>query len=137
MILLADADPDSRAIYGAALESRGYRVRTAESSAAALHLLEHAAFDVVLVDFWSATADGRQIVEAAHATDAHQTVVIALTVRALKDELAAVTGAGCDEVLVKPISPVSVVEVVDRALHSMTAAIQHSNHASTLEAKHA
>lgn len=85
------------------LETGGFRVRTAVSSAEARTVLAAHAVDLVIADIMMPGEDGLSL--CRHIRDAHGAPVILLTARA--DELDRVLGleVGADDYVVKPFSP--------------------------------
>ncbi len=77
-ILVVDDEPLVRLVCSRMLDPLGYAVTTAESGAAALHLIEQAArpFDVVLTDVMMPGLDGMALAERLLRENPSQRVVL-------------------------------------------------------------
>ena len=102
-VLVADDDPDLRALLGEALDGWGYEVGLAAGGAEAVELARHQLFDAALLDINMPGMDGLQLLEALKRHDPAIDVVmmtgdpaVATAVQALK--------AGAWDYLVKPLN---------------------------------
>jgi chemosensory pili system protein ChpA (sensor histidine kinase/response regulator) len=120
LILVVDRDTATREILGAAFEHAGYRVLTAENGMQGLRLAFDHEPDVVVGDF-PLEVPGHSPFTAALRRDPRfrGTPVLSVTARATAPELKRAR-AVADEVLLKPVPPSVVLEVVGRLLGSGT-----------------
>jgi DNA-binding NtrC family response regulator len=102
-VLVADDDPDLRALLGEALEDWGYEVGLAAGGAEAVALARHQLFDAALLDINMPGMDGLQLLEALKRHDPAIDVVmvtgdpmVSTAVQALK--------AGAWDYLIKPLN---------------------------------
>jgi CheY-like chemotaxis protein len=116
LILLVDADLDTRRILRLALEHAGYRVLDAASGDAGLELAREHVPDLVVGDFPMRVA-GPSLFTASLRADARfsDTPIISVTARGLDNDLA-LARTVAHEVLLKPIRPRTVVQTVARML---------------------
>jgi two-component system sensor histidine kinase/response regulator len=107
-VLLAEDNTVNQRLAVRLLEKRGHRVAVANNGQEALQLLEHTAFDLILMDVQMPLVDGleatRLIREREKTTGMHQPVV-ALTAHAVKGDEERCREAGMDGYLAKPIRP--------------------------------
>jgi len=75
-ILLVDDEPSARTTLALLLRTRGHRVREAEGVAAALGVLEHDAFDVVITDLRMPDGAGLDVLRATKAYQPATEVVL-------------------------------------------------------------
>jgi len=67
VIVLAEDDPDLRAIYSAALACDGHEVHHAADGGAAIELVEQLSPDLLLLDLWMPILNGLEVLEALRA----------------------------------------------------------------------
>src|SRR5690606_7328671 len=99
------------------LEKLGHRVTLADNGARALEALQHAAFDLVLMDCNMPVMDGYEASRKIRA-DAQwkELPIIALTANALLEERERCRAAGMDDYLAKPFRREELVSLLDRWL---------------------
>jgi CheY-like chemotaxis protein len=116
LILLVDADPDTRRILRLALEHAGFRVLDAASGDAGLELAREHVPDIIVGDFPMRVA-GPSLFTAALRADPRfaDTPILSLTARGVGGDLALARSVA-DDVLLKPVRPRTVVETVARLL---------------------
>jgi PAS domain S-box-containing protein len=102
LLLVEDVDIN-REVLQELLESRGFRVRTAENGREALEALAAARPDAVLMDCQMPEMDGFEATAELRARGFHDLPVIALTANALKGDAERCLAAGMDAHLAKPI----------------------------------
>ena len=107
-VLLAEDNSVNQRLTTRLLEKRGHRVTLANNGQEALNLLEHSAYDLVLMDVQMPLLDGleatRLLRERERSTGMHQPVV-ALTAHAVKGDEERCQKAGMDGYLAKPLRP--------------------------------
>jgi DNA-binding response OmpR family regulator len=105
-ILVADDDPDIRALVAYRLERAGYEVVAAADGAEALRLAFESEPDLAVLDVMMPRIDGygvtRGLREHARTRD---TPVILLTARVQEGDVARGFDAGADDYIKKPFSP--------------------------------
>lgn len=116
LILLVDADPDTRQILRTSLEHSGYRVLDAATGEAALELAHEHAPDIVIGDFPMGLGGEVRFSTEFRADDRFaDTPIISITARSHGPDLA-LARTLADEVMLKPVRPRAVVSAVARLL---------------------
>ena len=117
LILIVDADLDSRAIFRTALEWRGYSVVEASEGPQALELARRHGPDLIIGDFPLATAGTQPLTEASLRGEMRdkRTHILTVTARMLGAQTTSVRDAA-DAVLVKPVEPMRILREVERRL---------------------
>jgi len=107
-VLLAEDNTVNQRLATRLLEKRGHRVTVANNGQEAIEQLQHASFDLVLMDVQMPLIDGleatRMIRQRESETGLHQAIV-ALTAHAVKGDQERCEAAGMDGYLAKPIRP--------------------------------
>lgn len=117
LILLVDADRDTRQILRQALEHSGYGVLDAATAEEGLALARAHAPDMVMGDFPLVLAGDVRFSAALREDDRFaDTPILSITARAIGPDLV-VARELADEVLLKPVRPRVVVETVARLLN--------------------
>jgi two-component system cell cycle response regulator DivK len=118
IILIVDADLDSRAIFRTALEWRGYSVLATGEGLEALELAKRHAPELIIGDFPLPSDGARQpLTEARLRGEMPHTRPQILTVTArLFGEERPVQREAADAVLLKPIEPMRILEEVESRL---------------------
>jgi CheY-like chemotaxis protein len=114
-VLIAEDDQTASAICVRALANAGYETAVAFDGKAALEMLQHGSFDVVVTDLIMPTMDGLELVRAMRA-DMRLTRLPVLFLTAATEHDMRVEGyrAGCDAYLTKPVRPAELVERVQQ-----------------------
>lgn len=102
-ILIADDDPDLRALIGFALTQAGYLVLRAPDGPSALRAFEAESPDLVVLDINMPGASGFQVCEAIRLKS--RVPIMMLTVRGEEEDLVRALELGADDYLNKPFSP--------------------------------
>lgn len=116
-VLIVDDNADARAIYKRTLQYAGAAVHAVSSATAAVRTLKHLRPDVVLSDLAMPRKDGLWLIRWIRTrglATADRLPVAAITAR---DDLyaeAAVTHAGFDLYLRKPVSPLDLLSAIAR-----------------------
>ncbi len=101
LVLLVDDNPVNLAVAEAMLVRLGCRVTAVTGGEAALHAIEHTAFDLVLMDFQMPGIDGFEATRRLRARG-HTLPVVALTAGVTSDQQARCLEVGMNAVLTKP-----------------------------------
>jgi two-component system sensor histidine kinase/response regulator len=104
-VLIAEDQNEIRLLAAQQLENNGYRVVAVADGKKALQVLEHQAFDVVLLDEQMPELNGLQVLQAIRMRDkqrAVKTPVLALTGNNSEPDRERLLSAGFDGVLGKP-----------------------------------
>lgn len=121
-IVVADADPDLRAIYRTVLEHHGHRVVDARDGLEALELVRALRPEVALLDLDLPHLNGldaARLVGGNRATTATSVILLSIYTGAL-DQVRALR-AGCAGYLPKPFEPRHLIAEVRRALAPLAA----------------
>jgi CheY-like chemotaxis protein len=111
-ILIIEDNADARDALRVLLELDGHAVEAAEEGNAALDLARATDPDVALVDIGLPGMDGYEIARRLRARDARRPVLIALTGYGQPEDRRRATEAGFDEMLVKPVDPTTLAEML-------------------------
>ncbi|HET7791871.1 MAG TPA: ATP-binding protein [Rhizobacter sp.] len=130
-VLLVDDDAVNTMIASQMLESAGVTVLTASTGVEALNQLTRGGFDLVLMDWRMPDMDGLEATRRLRAGEAGEAArhlpVIGFTANAYAEDRAACLAAGMDDVLVKPVGRVRLLETVQHALDLNAAATDAAN----------
>lgn len=121
-IVVADADPDLRAIYRTVLEHHGHRVVDARDGLEALELVRALTPEVVLLDLDLPHLNGLEaarLVCGNRATTSTSVILLSVYTGAV-DQVRALR-AGCAGYLPKPFEPRHLIAEVRRALAPLAA----------------
>jgi two-component system chemotaxis response regulator CheY len=103
-VLIADDDPGTRLLVGAAVERLGHRCTVAEDGEDAWRAYQAEAPDVVITDWQMPGMDGTALVRAIRSRgDAHYAYVLVLTGAADEEAARETMQAGADDLLAKPL----------------------------------
>jgi len=117
LVLIADDDPDIRALVGFRLEAAGCNVMRAADGEEALRLAEETTPDLCVLDVMMPKLDGLGVTRALREHAATQSVpVLLLTARAGDEDMARGYDAGADDYLRKPFSPQELARRVQQVL---------------------
>ena len=114
IVLLADDYADSRDLYKEVLKTRGYRVLTADGSAAVMQLARTWRPDVILMDPWmDDVSDGAVIPSLAKQSGLTHTRVVAFTAQAPENARERYLAAGFDGFIGKPCLPATLLHELE------------------------
>jgi signal transduction histidine kinase/ActR/RegA family two-component response regulator len=122
-ILLVDDEADSREVVAAQLLGSGAQVKTADSAAAALDLMQQEHFDVLVADIGMPGEDGYSLIRRVRAlpiSAAASVPAAALTALARKEDRQQALQAGFQMHLTKPVDARTLVATV-ATLHRLNA----------------
>jgi signal transduction histidine kinase/ActR/RegA family two-component response regulator len=125
-VLLVDDDAVNTMIATQMLETADIEVHTAGSGVDALNQLARGGFDLVLMDWRMPDMDGLEATRRLRAGEAGEASrhlpVVGLTANAYAEDRAACLEAGMDDVLVKPVGRMRLLQTVQQALEARAAA---------------
>jgi CheY-like chemotaxis protein len=111
-ILIVEDNADARDALRVLLELEGHAVEAVEGGQQALELARAKDPDIALVDIGLPGIDGYEIARRVRARDARRPVLIALTGYGQPEDRRRATEAGFDDMLVKPVDPVALAELL-------------------------
>lgn len=115
--LIVDDQSDIRKLILMTMESEDFQLHEADNGVDALRLAQNLRPAVVLLDvMMPGGLDGYQVCEKIKADEVLRqiTKVILLTARGQQTDIERGQTAGCDAYLVKPFSPIELLDTVDR-----------------------
>ena len=116
-ILLVEDDEDLREVIRITLEKPELHIFEARDGTAALRLAKEVIPHLVLLDWMMPGMDGLEVVRALRGDSETSGIrIIMLTARSRQEDLDRGLAAGVDAYLVKPFSPIELVNTVDEAL---------------------
>lgn len=116
-VLIVDDQPDIRKLILMTMESEDFTLHETDNGVDALRLAQNLRPAVVLLDvMMPGGLDGYQVCEKIKSDDALKstTKVILLTARGQRTDVERGQSVGCDAYLVKPFSPIELLDTVDR-----------------------
>lgn len=112
-VLLVDDDDDNRELYALVLERAGFEVDRAATGAEAIERLSVRPSGIVLMDLAMPEMDGFEATRQIRADPSNARLrIIAFTCFDARSTRERALAAGCDDFLVKPCEPRSLVERV-------------------------
>ncbi|MEA3280655.1 MAG: response regulator, partial [Thermodesulfobacteriota bacterium] len=117
-ILLVDDDPFIPETIGTALESKGYKVTTADSGEKAIELLNKSIFDLVITDLIMGDIDGFQVLKTGKELKPE---IMAIILTGYSDVALAIDALrfGADDYLLKPCEPEEMYFRVNNCLEKL------------------
>ena len=114
--LIVDDQPDIRKLIMLTMESEDFELHEADNGVDALHMARNLRPAVMLLDvMMPGGLDGYQVCEEIKMDpDLRNTMVILLTARGQRTDIERGQTVGCDAYLVKPFSPIELLDTVDR-----------------------
>ena len=115
-ILVADDNPNNRAIIGRMLERLKCSCDMVNDGAAAVLKARERPYDVVMMDLQMPELDGRSAAAQIRLLElAHQPRIVAMTANAYTEEWAACREAGMDDFVTKPMTISMLREALERS----------------------
>lgn len=112
-VLIAEDDQTASAICVRALANAGYETAVAFDGRAALEMLRHGTYDLVVTDMIMPTMDGLELVRAMRADSRLTRLPVLFLTSYTEHELRVESyRAGCDGFLTKPVRPIDLVDRV-------------------------
>ncbi len=128
-ILLAEDDDLSRKVASGILENAGYFVDAVTNGRQAIEALESVNYDLVFMDCMMPEMDGYAATRAIRAPGSRvinpSVHIVALTALALEGDRAKCLAAGMDDYMIKPVSVVKLIRVIEQSLGE-TAPVEQS-----------
>lgn len=116
-VLVADDDPDIRALVTIKLKRSGFDVVDVGDGQAALDGVRERPPDLVIVDLMMPKMSGIEVCQALRADPATTDIpVIMLTARAQESDVARGFAQGADDYIIKPFSPRELVRRVQAVM---------------------
>jgi len=119
-VLLVEDNAINRRVATRLLERSGYEVGVAGNGREAVEMFPGGGWDIVLMDVQMPEMDGLQATRAIRAWESEhgvpRTPIVAVTAHAREDNRSAVTKAGMDDFVAKPIEAAVLFEVMGRHL---------------------
>lgn len=115
--LIVDDQPDIRKLILMTMESEDFELHETDNGVDALRIAQNLRPDVILLDvMMPGGLDGYQVCEKIKADTVLRstTKVILLTARGQRTDIERGQAVGCDAYLVKPFSPIELLDTVDR-----------------------
>lgn len=113
-LLIADDEPDIRALVRMTLQSESYRILEAGDGVEALALARSNHPQLILLDAMMPGLTGFDVCRAIkNDPDTDRIKVIMLTAKAQETDIKEGVSAGADDYLTKPFSPVRLMQLVD------------------------
>lgn len=117
-VLIVEDQTDIRKLIRMTLEFESYEIHEAADGATGLRLARDLAPDLMLLDvMMPGELDGLQVCQAVKTDPSIRNVkVVLLTARGQARDREAGDQAGADEYLVKPFSPLQLIDTIERLL---------------------
>lgn len=116
-ILVAEDNAVNRELLRELLESRGYTVSEACDGQEALHMIEQAQPELLLLDIGMPLLDGFAVIRRIRENPRLAALpVVAVTAYAMQGDREKILKSGFDGYLSKPLNPSSLAEELDRLL---------------------
>jgi two-component system, OmpR family, phosphate regulon response regulator PhoB len=117
-LLVVEDQTDIRNLIRATLEYEDYELHEAEDGVSGLHKALALRPTLMLLDIMMpGELDGIQVCERIKRDSATRHIkIVLLTARGQKSDLQAGQAAGCDSYLVKPFSPLQLIETVEQLI---------------------
>jgi CheY-like chemotaxis protein len=112
-ILLVEDAPESQILISHILKKYGICVNIAENGRRALDILNGEDFDLILMDMQMPVLDGYSTTEILRRTG-YKKPIISLTAHTMREDQIKCLKSGCNEVLVKPVNQLKLVDAVAR-----------------------
>ncbi len=123
-ILVVDDQRYFRELLEGMLTDAGFQVQTAEGAEAALRVLEHSSFDILLTDLVMPQMDGNELVHRVKQRNPDQDIVVVTGVVDVKAAVDAIKLGAC-EYLLKPFDREALVNTLEGVLHSRRLRNEH------------
>ena len=123
-VLLAEDNPINRKVAQRMLQKLGLHADTVETGRQAVEALEHAVYDVVLMDVQMPEMDGLEATRRIRALSGiHQPHIVAMTANAVEGDRNACLEAGMNDYVSKPVR----LELLERAIRLVPRPVRQPN----------
>jgi CheY-like chemotaxis protein len=117
-ILLAEDDKNIQMIVRDYLEASGFEVWLTNNGEEALQILSQRVPDLLILDIAMPVLDGLELAKRVRQIpETAKLPLMALTARALPHDAARAYTAGCDSFIMKPFTPIQLLDEIRRLLH--------------------
>jgi CheY-like chemotaxis protein len=128
-ILVAEDNAVNRELLRELLEARGYTVFEACDGQEALHMIEQAQPELLLLDIGMPVLDGFGVIRKIRENPLLAMLpVVAVTAYAMRGDREKILSSGFDGYLSKPLNPSSLAEELDRLLAKRTHSANQDQH---------
>ena len=134
-IIVIDDEEGMREGIRRILTKRHFQVDTAEDGESAIELLKKSPYDIAFVDLKMPGIDGFKVTEYINSRIKTRTVVVIVSALATVEAAVEVTRHGAFDFLVKPFTPVDLIEVTDRAVEQRKLISEHERYLSELNSE--
>ncbi|NOU91839.1 response regulator [Paenibacillus sp. LMG 31456] len=119
-ILLADDELALRFLLTETLADDGYEITESEDGKEALNYIQRERYDLIILDYMMPELTGVEVCEwlRNHENPNQNTPVILLTAKALEKDRERASAAGVSTYIVKPFSPLQLVDTVQELIES-------------------
>jgi CheY-like chemotaxis protein len=119
-ILIADDEIALRFLISETLSDEGYIITEAEDGLQAVQKLERDKYDLIILDYMMPERTGVEVCEWLRGSSSpnRDLPVILLTAKALEKDKEKAKAAGVTHYIVKPFSPLQLVDVVKQLLET-------------------
>jgi len=111
-ILIVEDNADAREAMRMLLELDGHTVEVAAEGTEALEIVRAKDLDIALVDIGLPGIDGYEVARRVRVADPRRPLLIALTGYGQPEDRQRAVEAGFDSLLVKPVDPVALAELL-------------------------
>lgn len=117
-ILIIEDQPDIRKLVRMTLDFNDYEIHDTADAETGMRMVEEIGPDLILLDIMMpGRMDGLALCRLLKNSDTHRSIpLILLTARGQQADREAGVNAGADEYMVKPFSPIRLIEVVETFL---------------------
>ncbi|MFE5318574.1 response regulator [Paenibacillus sp. NPDC056579] len=117
-VLLADDEMALRFLLTETLSDEGYDITEAEDGKEALNEIRNQRYDLIILDYMMPELTGVEVCEwlRNHDNPNRQVPVILLTAKALEKDRERAKAAGVSTYIVKPFSPLQLVDTVQKLI---------------------
>lgn len=130
-ILIADDEPSIRVLIHTTLENPDCRILEASTGTAAIAMIQRLHPDAVILDWMMPGLNGMDVLRTMRDNPRTADIpVIMVTAMGQEKQRASGLAAGAQAYLVKPFSPLELLQVVDKVLQPATAAVEVAERAS-------
>lgn len=120
-ILIVEDNADNMKLVEWVLEDGGYEFVGVGSAEAALEIVEHRHFDLILMDISLPEMDGSECTRRLRADPRFAKLpIIAVTAHAVKGEEARIRASGVSELVTKPIDEDHLLQVIEGFLEGVS-----------------